>query len=83
MSDQTLVVTVADAQTNLLEYLQRVKAGETVIIVSAGKPIAELKQAVGNGETLRPFGLCVGEFETPADFDAPLPDAMVREFEHG
>ena len=30
---------------------------------------------------LRPFGLCVGELEVPDDFDAPLPDDVLRSFE--
>ena len=29
----------------------------------------------------RPSGLCVGEFVTPADFDDPLPAAVLRDFE--
>ena len=31
--------------------------------------------------TLRPFGLCAGEFTVPDDFDAPLPDDILAEFE--
>jgi hypothetical protein len=29
----------------------------------------------------RPFGLCKGEFTVPDDFDAPLPDYIIKEFE--
>jgi hypothetical protein len=29
----------------------------------------------------RPFGLCKGEFQVPDDFDAPLPDYIIKEFE--
>ena len=29
----------------------------------------------------RPFGLCAGAFVVPNDFDAPLPDDILREFE--
>lgn len=29
----------------------------------------------------RPSGLCAGEFVTPADFDDPLPNDLLREFE--
>ncbi len=31
--------------------------------------------------TTRPFGLCKGEFIVPDDFDAPLPDDIVKAFE--
>jgi len=27
------------------------------------------------------MGLCAGEFEVPADFDEPLPESVLREFE--
>lgn len=30
---------------------------------------------------LRPFGLCAGEFVVPDDFDAPLPDEILKTFE--
>ncbi|MBS1787964.1 MAG: hypothetical protein JST85_09595 [Acidobacteria bacterium] len=29
----------------------------------------------------RPFGLCAGEFVVPDDFDAPLPEEILRDFE--
>jgi hypothetical protein len=29
----------------------------------------------------RPFGLAANEFRVPEDFDAPLPETIVREFE--
>ena len=29
----------------------------------------------------RPFGLCKGEFSVPDDFDEPLPDAVLDDFE--
>ncbi len=31
--------------------------------------------------TQRPFGLCKGEFHVPDDFDSPLPDYIIEEFE--
>jgi hypothetical protein len=30
---------------------------------------------------LRPIGLCKGEFTVPDDFDAPLPEEVLRDFE--
>lgn len=29
----------------------------------------------------RPFGLCKGEFRVPDDFDEPLPEAVLEDFE--
>ena len=32
-------------------------------------------------EEMRPSGLCEGEFVVPDDFDAPLPEEILQEFE--
>lgn len=39
---------------------------------------AELR---ADDKTLRPFGLCAGEFTVPDDFDDPLPEEILKEFE--
>lgn len=31
----------------------------------------------------RPYGLCAGEFTVPAEFNDPLPDMILQEFENG
>ena len=74
-------VSIEDIQRDLSTYLQRVEAGETLVIVRAGKPVAEVKPVVPSIETLRPFGLCAGEFTVPDDFDAPLPEDILNAFE--
>jgi len=66
-------VSVDEIKRDLLGYLRRVEAGEALVIVKAGKPVAELKPIASDSTTLRPFGLCAGEFTVPDDFDAPLP----------
>jgi antitoxin (DNA-binding transcriptional repressor) of toxin-antitoxin stability system len=74
-------VNIEDIQKDLPTYLQRVEAGETLVIIRAGKPVAEVKPVVPHVETLRPFGLCAGEFTVPDDFDAPLPEDVLNAFE--
>jgi prevent-host-death family protein len=74
-------VNVHDIQKNLPAYLQRVEAGETLVIVRSGKPVAEVKPVDIAGEVLRPFGLCAGEFTVPDNFDAPLPEQIMDAFE--
>jgi prevent-host-death family protein len=74
-------VSVEEIQQDLSAYLQRVEDGETIIIIRAGKPVAEVKPLLSRTETLRPFGLCAGEFTVPDDFDAPLPEDIVKAFE--
>ncbi len=74
-------VSVEEIQQDLPAYLQRVEDGETIIIIRAGKPVAEVKPVLSRTDTLRPFGLCAGEFTVPDDFDAPLPGDIVKSFE--
>lgn len=33
-------------------------------------------------KTSRPYALCQGEFTVPADFDDPLPDQILQDFEN-
>jgi antitoxin (DNA-binding transcriptional repressor) of toxin-antitoxin stability system len=74
-------VRVEEIQQDLPAYLQRVEDGETITIIRAGKPVAEVKPLLSRTETLRPFGLCAGEFTVPDDFDVPLPEDIVKVFE--
>ena len=61
--------------------LDRVEAGEHLIVVRDGHPVAEMRPVPATELSPRPFGLCAGEFTVPDDFDAPLPEEILREFE--
>ena len=74
-------VSVEEIQQDVSAFLQRVEAGETLLIMRTGQPIAAITPVAGPGETLCPFGLCAGEFSVPEDFDAPLPEDMLSAFE--
>lgn len=74
-------VSVDEIENDLSACLQRVEAGETLLIVRAGKPVAEFKPVVNSVVDIRPFGLCKGEFTVPDDFDAPLPEDILKAFE--
>ena len=73
-------VSIDDVTRDLPALVQRVEAGETLIIVKAGKPIAEIKPVATASKMLRPFGLCAGEFSVPDDFDDPLPKDIIERF---
>ncbi|MEP7191192.1 MAG: type II toxin-antitoxin system Phd/YefM family antitoxin [Roseiflexaceae bacterium] len=77
----TIQVSIDDIARDVRAYLQRVEAGATVVIIDAGHPIAELKSLVEVRPTQRPFGLAAGTFVVPDDFDAPLPDSVLSDFE--
>lgn len=74
-------VNLDDIQRDLSTYLQRVEAGETLVIFRSGKPVAELRPVYLPAEARRPVGLCAGEFHVPDDFDSPLPDEILDAFE--
>ena len=73
-------VNVHQAKTQLSQLLHRVEAGEEVIIARAGKPIARLV-AVQAGSTDRALGIDSGVVRVAADFDAPLPEELLGDFE--
>lgn len=74
-------VDIVEAQRNLPSYLRRVEDGQAVVITRGGKPLAELRRVNARDFPPRPSGLCKGEFSVPDDFDAPLPDDILNEFE--
>jgi antitoxin (DNA-binding transcriptional repressor) of toxin-antitoxin stability system len=76
-----ITITIDEIQRDLLGCLQRVQAGETIVIVQGNKPIVELKSVATGTRQSRPSGLCKGEFRVPDDFDAPLPEEIIRQFE--
>ena len=74
-------VTIDEFQRDLTGYLQQVKARETLVILEANEPVAEIKPVAPNEAHLRPYALCIGEFRAPEDFDAPLPQEIIAQFE--
>lgn len=74
-------VDIGEPQRNLPDCLRRVAAGQAIVITRGGKPLAELRRVDARDFPPRPIGLCKGEFSVPDDFDAPLPDDILNEFE--
>lgn len=75
------ILTIDEIQQDLINYLQRVKAGETLVILEGDEPVAEIKPLAPKETHLRPYALCTEEFRVPEDFDAPLPDEIIEQFE--
>jgi prevent-host-death family protein len=73
------VVNIHEAKTHLSRLLERVAAGEEIVIAKAGKPIARLSPVTTSGK--RVLGLDKGRVFIADDFDAPLPEEILREFE--
>jgi antitoxin (DNA-binding transcriptional repressor) of toxin-antitoxin stability system len=74
-------ISVQEIQRDPLAFLHRVEAGEAFLVVRGDQPVAEVKPLTAAADQPRPFGLCAGQFTVPADFDRPLPDDILKEFE--
>jgi antitoxin (DNA-binding transcriptional repressor) of toxin-antitoxin stability system len=74
-------VSVQDFQQNPSALLDRVEAGEHLVVLRGDQPVAELRPVAAAHCGPRPFGLAAGAFTVPDDFDAPLPADVLREFE--
>ncbi len=74
-------VSLQDLQRDANALLNRVEAGEHLVVVRGGRPVAELRPVPAAQRNPRPFGLCAGAFTVPDDFDAPLPEEILRDFE--
>ena len=91
-SDSMSTVPIEEIERDLSRYLSQVEAGEKLVLTRAGKPIAEItpvgRAADRNPEVeeaqplteLRPIGLAEGLFIEAPDFDAPLPEELLRLF---
>lgn len=75
------IISVQDLALNSGTLLDRVEAGERLVVVRDGHPVAELRPVAPARLTPRPFGLAAGTFAVPDDFDAPFPEKILREFE--
>ncbi|HEY2295570.1 MAG TPA: type II toxin-antitoxin system Phd/YefM family antitoxin [Thermoanaerobaculia bacterium] len=74
-------VSLNELQRDPDALLDRVEAGERFVVIRGGHPVAELRPLPATQTGPRPFGLAAGAFTVPDDFDAPLPDEVLREFE--
>ena len=73
-------VTVDEIKKNPEAIIHRVVEGETVVVTERDRPIAEIRP-IENVKRPRPFGLARGTFVVPDDFDAPLPEDVLKDFE--
>jgi prevent-host-death family protein len=76
-------VNIHEAKTHFSRLLQRVAAGEEVVIARAGVPVARLVAVEPKKGHLRPLGMDEGRIWIADDFDAPLPDDLLKEFYGG
>ena len=74
-------VNVAQAKAQLPELIERAAKGEVIVVARAGKPRAKIVALGPSDLSLRRPGKGKGRFRMKKDFDAPLPEALLRLFE--
>ena len=73
-------INIHDAKTNFSKLVDKAEAGEEIIIARSGKPVAKLI-GLGPAKTMREPGSAKGDaIFVSDDFDAPLPEDILRDF---
>lgn len=74
MTKSVVHVGVHEAKTHLSQLLERVEAGEEIVIDRRGAPVARLVPFGARPEPV--FGHDRGRVRIGEDFDAPLPEGV-------
>jgi antitoxin (DNA-binding transcriptional repressor) of toxin-antitoxin stability system len=73
-------VNMHEAKTHLSRLVDEAAKGEESVIAEAEKPLA---RPISAGPRPRQRGLLKGQISITDDFDAPLPEEIRADFEHG
>jgi prevent-host-death family protein len=73
-------INVHEAKTHFSRLIERAERGEEFVIARAGKPVARLGP-LQKAPRKRRLGSLKGKIKVPDDFDAPLPESVLRLFE--
>jgi prevent-host-death family protein len=77
---KTQTYDVQEARSHLSQLLKDVASGTDIIIVKAGKPMALVSRIDASKPKIN-FGILKGKANVSEDFNAPLPDDLLLEFE--
>jgi antitoxin (DNA-binding transcriptional repressor) of toxin-antitoxin stability system len=73
-------VSVEEVKRDPEGVIHRVLEGEILVLTDHDRPVAEIRP-IEQVRRPRPFGLAAGTFVVPDDFDDPLPEEILRDFE--
>jgi antitoxin (DNA-binding transcriptional repressor) of toxin-antitoxin stability system len=74
-------ISVQEIERDPSAFVRRIEAGEVFVVIAGQRPLAEVRPLPENNRDMRPFGLCAGQFSVPEDFDSPLPESLLGDFE--
>jgi prevent-host-death family protein len=75
----TFMLNVHEAQAQLAQLLERARQGEEIIIAEAGRPVARLV-LIDRPTAPRVPGSAAGQVVIADDFDAPLPESILKTY---
>ena len=73
-------VNIYDAKTRLSQLVDKVVAGEDVVVSRNGKPLVRITRLDSGRRPIR-FGVLKGKVKVTRDFDAPLASNVLADFE--
>ncbi len=74
-------VNVYEAKTHLSRLIDSASSGEEIIIARHGRPVAKLVGYRAKPKT-RKLGILAGRVRVSKDFEAPLPEEVLADFEN-
>jgi antitoxin (DNA-binding transcriptional repressor) of toxin-antitoxin stability system len=74
-------ISVGDIQRDPASFLRRLELGETFLVMQDQRAVAEVTPLPIKKSEPRPFGLIAGAFVVPDNFNEPLPEHVLKEFE--
>ena len=73
-------VNMHEAKTHFSQLVNAAAEGKEILIAKAGKPVAKIVSLEAKKRKVR-FGVLKGKVRVADDFDAPLPDDILDQFE--
>lgn len=77
-----MTINIHEAKTHLSRLVDEAAQGREIVIAKAGRPVAKLVPLSAPSRK-KTFGLLKGRIGIGEDFDAPLPQEVLAEFEGG
>jgi len=74
-----MLVNIHEAKTHFSKFIEQALRGDEVIIAKGGKPLIRLIP-YSEGPQIRHGGQFKGLIQIAEDFDAPLPDDILKQF---
>lgn len=74
-------ISVEEIHRDPVGFVKRMEEGEALLVVRGQRALAEVRPISPSSLEPRPYGLAAGQFRLPDDFDQPLPENILAEFE--